>query len=57
MWCTQCKTEKAEDHFLRLNRRGWRVEKCSKCAGENMRRYSRRVEKDPDRVRRAAQSD
>jgi hypothetical protein len=51
MWCTQCKTDKPETEFLKV-RRGWKVDKCNACAGENMRRYSTKVERDPDKVRR-----
>lgn len=52
MWCSQCKTDKPKEQFFPINKPGWKVTKCNACVRENMRRYWRYVEMDPDKVRR-----
>lgn len=52
LWCTQCKRDRPATEFLTV-RRGWKVDKCNRCACENMGRYWRKHESDPDKVRRA----
>jgi len=56
MWCKQCKREKPPDQFLPV-KKGWQVTICDPCARENVRRWSRKVETDPDKVRRAGRDD
>jgi len=56
MWCKQCKRDRAPSHFLKV-KRPWRVELCNDCASENVRRWSRKVEMDPDKVRRAGKDE
>lgn len=50
MWCIQCKQEKPEDQFLRIKKRGYKVVKCNTCASENVRRWWRKVNMDPNAV-------
>lgn len=49
--CKQCRRERPNDEFFPV-RRPWRVDFCNACVRENMRRYRKYVEMDPDKVRR-----
>lgn len=57
VWCSQCKTEKPETAFFPVKRRKWKVTYCDACARENMARYWRHHETDPDKVRRAGRDE
>ena len=54
--CKQCKTEKPETEYFPV-KRGWTVTICDACARQNMARYRRKVETDPDKVRRRGVED
>lgn len=38
--CNFCSKLKPDDHFLKINRPGWKCRYCDECARENMARYS-----------------
>lgn len=49
-WCIQCKQDRPDDQFLKIAKRGYRVVKCNACASENVRKWARKVNMNPNSV-------